>query len=163
MFIFTACSSLIVQTPFVHFERKLTLFVNYVSQKVFKLHYRLFNEEIWIVPHLQHYNYFTGAGQRLRWCCCMSCQTVTSLRSVYEIGLYRDRRSTSQSDYRPIVIGSRSIGAPLLNNKLKLPVGGGNVLMIKSSSHLFIHLIRSNGWFIQEWSKWFFMNGPLNH
>ncbi len=28
--------------------------------------------------------------------------------------------------------------------------------LILSQSHLFIHLIRSNGWFIQEWSKWFF-------
>ncbi len=37
------------------------------------------------------------------------------------------------------------------------------VLMIKSLSHSFIHLICSNGWFIQDWSKWFFMNGSLNH
>ncbi len=64
---------------------------NFVSHKVFKLLHKLFNEEVWIVPHLQHYNYFTRAGQRLRWCRCMPCQTshgrsVISLRSVYEIG-----------------------------------------------------------------------------
>ncbi len=32
-------------------------------------------KEIWIVPHLQHYNYFAHAGQSLRLCRCMSCQT----------------------------------------------------------------------------------------
>ncbi len=84
---------------------------NYVSQKLFKLLYKLFNEEIWIV---QHYNYFTRAGQKLRWCHCMSCQTshgrrVISLRSPF----LENADQTSQCDYRPIMIGSRSIGAPI--------------------------------------------------
>lgn len=62
------------------------------------------NKEIWSVPHLQHSNYFTCAGQRLRQCRCMSCQSShVSLRLVYEIGLYWGRRSK---------FGSRSIRTP---------------------------------------------------
>ncbi len=41
--------------------------------------------------------------------------------------------------------------------KMKLPAGGGMSLIFITES--FIQLIRSNGWFIQEWSKWLFMNG----
>lgn len=47
----------------------------------FQITYLLFNEEILSVPH--HYIYFTHARQRQ--CCFM--------RSFFEIGLYRDRRS----------------------------------------------------------------------
>ncbi len=83
---------------------------NYVSQKVFKLLCKLFNKEKWIVPHLQHYNYFTRAGQRLRLCRCMSCQQQA--RRQLEIGLYRDHRSYFPKRYCPIAISSRSIGAP---------------------------------------------------
>ncbi len=91
---------------------------NYVSHKVFKLLYKLFNEEIWIVPHLQHWNYFTRARLRLTRCRCMSCQTshgrrVISLRFLRSAFL-ETTDQTSPSDYRPIVIGSRSIGAPLV-------------------------------------------------
>ncbi len=118
------CSSLIVQTrcdlKHCSWEREsargdsLTLFVKLCLTETFQITL-LFNEEIWIV---QHYNYFTRAGQRLRRCCCMSCQfshgrCVISLRSAF----LETADQTSQFDYRPIVIGSRSIGAPLLNSK----------------------------------------------
>ncbi len=84
------------QVPFAHFEREREreresavihsrCLWNYASQKLFKLLYKLFNEEIWIV---QHYNYFARAEQRLTRCRCMSCQSshgrrVISLRSVF--------------------------------------------------------------------------------
>ncbi len=99
---------------FTHVVHEIT------SQKVFKWLYKLFNEAIWIVTHLQHYNYFTCAGQRIRrWRCrCISCQTshgrrIISLRSVFWDRPLEAADQTSQSDYRPIVIDSRSIGAPL--------------------------------------------------
>ncbi len=76
---YAACSSLIVQTrcdlkPFAHFEREREstrgdshrLFMKLCLTESFKLLYKLCDEEIWIVHHLQHYNYFTCAGQRLR-------------------------------------------------------------------------------------------------
>ncbi len=107
--------------PFAHFERKRERAPvihsrcswNNVSQKVFKWLSKLFNEEIWIVTHLQHYNYFTCAGQRIRrWRCrCISCQTSHGRRIISLRSVFWDQ--TSQSDYRPIVIDSRSIGAPL--------------------------------------------------
>ncbi len=141
---------LIVQTqcdlkPFVHFEREreharwFTCAVcEIVSQKVFKLLYKLFNEEIWIVPHLQHYNYFTHAEQRPRRCHCMSYQTsdgrrVISLRSAF----IETADQTFQSDYRPIVIGSRSIAAPLVKS-------GGLEPRVKNSVKRFMFNVSCN-------------------
>ncbi len=92
---------------------------NSVSQKVSN-DLMLFNEEIWIV--LQHYHYCPCTGQRLRWCCCISCQTfqgtcVISLRSAF-LGT---ANQTSYIDYRLIMIGTRAIGAPLLNIYFSYP------------------------------------------
>ncbi len=125
-FLCQLCSSLIMQTrcdlkPFWEKrERERARWFSHavceiMSHRNFSNYFKLFNEEIWIV---QHYNYFTRAGQRLRRCCCMSCQfshgrRIISLRSAF----LETADQTSQFDYRPIVIGSRSIGAPLLNSK----------------------------------------------
>ncbi len=90
---------------------------NSVSQKPFKLFSKLFNGEIWIV---QHYNYFTSAGQ---------CQTVTlhvlsitactssAWDHFFEIGLFKDP-DRYQSNHVPVQksTGSRypSLTSPLL-------------------------------------------------
>ncbi len=92
---------------------------NYVSHKVFKLLYKLFNEDIWIVPHLQHYNYFTRAGQRLRQCAACRAKSLTagasSARDLFLRSAFLETADqTPPSEYRPIMIGSRSIGAPLV-------------------------------------------------
>ncbi len=116
--------------PFAHFERARAVIHscclwNYVSHKVFKLLYKLFNEKIWIVPHLQHYNYFTRAGQRLRRCAACRAKSLTAgapsawdgfLRSAF----LETADQTPPSDYRPIVISTRSIGAPLMNRSVNL-------------------------------------------
>ncbi len=108
---YAVCSSLIVQTRCVviwshlHILRESAV-CEIMSHRNFSNYlYKLFNEEIWIV---QDYNYFTSARQ-IR---CMSSQfsqgrRVISLRSFF-------LRSQIQRDYRPKVIGNRSIGAPQL-------------------------------------------------
>ncbi len=92
---------------------------NYVSHKVFKLLYKLFNEDIWIVPHLEHFNYFTRAGQRLRRCAACRAKSLTagasSARDLFLRSAFLETADqTPPSNYRPIMIGIRSIGAPLI-------------------------------------------------
>ncbi len=83
-----------------------------VSQKLFKWFCKLSNEVIglWIA---QHYNYFTRA---LLACNDNPLRCVISLRSAF----LETADQTSQRDFQPIVIGNRSIGAPL--NLLRMSV-----------------------------------------
>ncbi len=72
----------------------------------------------------QHYNNFTHTGQRLRRYNCMSCQTTRQARHQLEIFFFLRSAfieiadQTSKRDYRPIAIGSRSIGAPFIFRSL---------------------------------------------
>lgn len=72
----------------------------------------LFNKEIWTVPHIQHYNYFTLAGQRqLEHVIPFLSQQahVVSMRSTnWEIV-----DPVIRSDYHLIAISSWSIVTPL--------------------------------------------------
>ncbi len=82
---------------------------HYVSQKLFKLLYKLFNEYMWIV---QDYNYFTRTGQS---------QTVplhvlsilSSWSHQLKISLFRDRRSNIPTWLSADCDRTPSIGAPL--------------------------------------------------
>ncbi len=92
---------------------------NYVSQKVLKLLYKFFNEEIWIV---QHYNFHPRQTETetvpLHVVPNLSRQTCHQLEIVFLRSAFLETADqTSQRHYRPMVICSRSIGAPLFFSK----------------------------------------------
>ncbi len=125
------CSSLIVQTRCVviwsHFERERESarwfthvvceimshrnFSNYFRSYLFKK-YELYSIII-----------ISPAPDRVRRCRCMSCQSshgrhVISMRCFFwDQPFLETADQTSPSDYRPIVIGTRLIGAPLENTQ----------------------------------------------
>ncbi len=116
--------------PFAHFKREREhargihshRLWHCVSQNLFKLLYNLFNEEIWIV---QYYNYFTSTGQRkkvqLHVLSILSRHLHDQLDIVFlRLAFLETADQTSPSDYQPIVIGNRSIGAPLAKTTEKM-------------------------------------------
>ncbi len=104
-------------------ERRAVILTSYlwnsVSQKVSN-DLMLFNEEIWIV--LQHYHYCPCTGQRLRWVLLHIMPNLSRhVRHQLEICLLGTANQTSYIDYRLIMIGTRAVGAPLLNIYFSYP------------------------------------------
>ncbi len=121
-----------------------------VSHKLSKLLYKLFNEEIWIA---QDYNYFTSTGQSQT--VPLHVLSILSRQARHQLEIYFLRSAflktadqTSPSDYRPIVIGNRSIGAPL---NLK-----------NSFFFFFFHTMKVNGVQNNNGPHWFSLNGQKN-